>query len=141
MDDLNALAEHAFAKNSPLNSQSKWRVENPHLCAYILIHAEELVPLLESDKDSVAGLQRFRYLHLPAVANKIRPEGADPEENGEQYCNNVSFDDAVLSAVHPELLLDRLYKQDVERHDEKDDKTMFSALSGLHTMKWSNDAW
>ena len=74
IDDLNALAEHAFAKNSPFNSQSKWRVENPHLCAYILMHGEEVVPLLDSDKDSVAGLQRFYYLHLPAVANKILPD-------------------------------------------------------------------
>jgi hypothetical protein len=63
MDDLNALAEHAFYKNAPSNKESRFRVENPHLVAIILTHMEEIVPLLqqarEGSKDSVAGLQRF----------------------------------------------------------------------------------
>lgn len=72
MDDINALAEHAFAKNNPLNTGSRYRVENPHLCSYFLMHLEELVPLLESGKDTTAGLQRFRYLHFPPVVCKIK---------------------------------------------------------------------
>lgn len=64
-EDINQLCEHCFCKNNPLTTTSKYRVENPHLVAFILMHLEELVPLLESDDDSVGGLMRFLFLHFP----------------------------------------------------------------------------
>ena len=138
MDDLNALAEHVFAKNNPLNNQSKFRVENPHLVAYILMHLEESVPLFEKDQDSVAGLQRFRYGHLPAVVNKIHVDGDDAADGDEWYFNDVSFDNAILSLVNPLLIMDKLYEEDKKRSDETDG--MYSALSGIHIMSWSAEA-
>jgi hypothetical protein len=149
MDDLNAILEHAFFKNGPANKDSRFRVENPHLVVFILTHMEELVALLEetrdSAKDSVAGLSRFLYCHFPPKCNKILPEASEEEikdliEQDEEFFNDVVFDDAVLSIVNPLLLLGRLYELGKEREDEKDEKQMFSTLSGLHTMKWDTGA-
>ena len=44
MDDLNQIADHAFFKNAPGNKESRFRVDNPHLVAFILTHMEELAP-------------------------------------------------------------------------------------------------
>ena len=125
-----------------LRGVSKFRVENPHLVAYILMHAEEIVPLMDGDKDSVNAMQRFLYAHFPAVVLKLLPEGqpdhVDEEiRRSDEYFNEVVFDDAVLSVVHPLMLLDSLYKQDVQRTDEVGNKKLYSELSGLHTMAWS----
>ena len=50
MDDLNAIAEHAFFKNGPANKDSRFRVENPHLVCIILTHMEEMVALLDKEQ-------------------------------------------------------------------------------------------
>jgi hypothetical protein len=39
-DELNQVAEHAYFRNSPLNNQSKFCVENPHLVTFWLLHLE-----------------------------------------------------------------------------------------------------
>ena len=62
-------------KNNPLNVTSKYRVENPHLVAVILMHMEEVSGFLETakEKDSANGMMRFLFAHFPPVCNKLLP--------------------------------------------------------------------
>jgi hypothetical protein len=147
MDDLNAIAEHAFFKNAPANKDSKFRVENPHVIVFILTHMEEMVPLLDKelnatkDKDSVAGLARFLYGHFKPMCSKVLPEGSPDEiekliQENDEYFNDILFDEAVTCVVNILLVMDLLYQLDVERVDEKEHKEMFSELTGLHTLSW-----
>lgn len=104
-----------FFKNNPLTAGSKSRCENPHLCAYILLHLEELVAMMESERDSVAGLQRFLVAHFPPVVSKIMPEGSPEEiktlmESEEDFFNDITYDEAVLAVVNPLLVLEQLYE-------------------------------
>ena len=61
-------------------------------------------------------------------------------EEDDDYFNEVLFDDAVLSVVHPLLILERVFKQDVQRDDEVGDTKKFSELTGVHTLSWAPGA-
>jgi hypothetical protein len=153
MDDLNAIGEHCYWKNGPANKESRFCVDNPHLVVILLSHMEELVPLLEKaknmskdSKDSTNGSQRFSYVHFKGASLKLLPEGCNKEEiasfiaDNDDFFNDLTFDEAVLAAVNPLLIMERLCKQDQMRTDETVDKKMFSNLSGLRSPAWSPEA-
>ena len=75
MDDFNELCDHECFSNSVVTDGHSVEINNPHLCAYIAMHAEEIIKSLNSGLDTAAGLRRFSYLHFPPVSNKILPEG------------------------------------------------------------------
>ena len=40
-DEINQIIEHAYYRNSPVNNNSKFCVDNPHLAALWLMHIED----------------------------------------------------------------------------------------------------
>jgi hypothetical protein len=76
MDEFNELMDHELYSNSVLTTGHDILVYNPHLCAYIAMHAGELIEMAESGRDTTGGLQRFSLLHVLSVSNKMLPEGS-----------------------------------------------------------------
>ena len=56
------------------------------------------------------------------------------------FFNDILFDTAVTSVVNPLQILERLFVQDVQREDEKNNPHRFSSLTGLHTLPWTDEA-
>ena len=99
----------------------------------------------KDDDDSVSGLMRFLIAHFAPVVNKLLPEGSPAEIarliESDEYFNKLTFDEIVLALVNVLVLLARLFREHVERTDEKDQPQLYSKLLGLHTLPWEPDAW